>query len=121
MFLLFQYLHIQYSSLEFWLIIALSVVLGILAGYFISKLEWLPPMILGGFLGYLVSTFLYQLALKYIQSNPVAVYWVTLVVTVILGAILGYLLAKHVLIISTAFIGAYAFVRVSLYMIKFRE
>jgi hypothetical protein len=117
MFLLFQYLHIQYTSLEFWLIVAFSVALGLLAGYFISKLEWLPPMILGGFLGYLGSTFLYQLCLKYIQSNPTAVYWVTLVACVILGAVLGYLLAKHVLIISTSFIGAYAFVRVKFYLI----
>lgn len=110
-YLLFAHLHIQYSSLEFWLIIVVAIIVGCFVGWLISKLEWLPPCILGGTLGYIGAMVLYQVMLKYIHSNPVAVYWVTLIVCVAIGATLGWFFAQHIIIIGTAFIGAYAFIR----------
>lgn len=111
-YLLFSYLKVQYTSLEFWLILGIAVLLGIIVGYFIAKLEWLAPVILAAFLGYIVGVFLYNIALKYIKSNPTAVFWVTIVVSIAAFAVLGYFLAKHIMVIGTAFIGGYAMMRV---------
>lgn len=116
-FMLFTYLKVQYSSFEFWLIIGISVLIGIIVGYLISFYKKVPVMILGGFLGFLLGTVLYQVFLKYIKSNPLVVYWVTLVSCVILLAIIGYFFYDHVMILGSGFIGAYAIIRGLSFMI----
>jgi len=98
-------------SLTFWLIIIFTVIVGLAVGWFISKIEWIPPLVLGGMLGWIFSLVLYQLALKYIQSNPDVVYWLTVAVSIVIGIVLGYYLPSHILIIATSFIGAYAIIR----------
>ena len=112
MYLMFSNIQIQYSSLEFWLVIIVSIALGLIAGYFISKLEWLPPTILGGFLGYILGIFLYDLMFKYITSNATIVFWIIICLCVIAGVITGYFLDNHVIVLSTSFIGGYSVMRV---------
>lgn len=111
-FLLFSWLQVSYSSVAFWIIIVVTLGVGIGIGYLFYKIgKWLPAMILGGFGGYALSNFLYQLFLKNIQSNPLVVYWVTVIVLVAAGAVSAYYFTEHLFIISTAFIGAYALIR----------
>ncbi len=111
-FLIFSWLQITYSNLAFWLIIVGTLLVGLLVGYLISQFaNTVAPMILGGFLGYLLGNFVYQFALKYIQSNPMVVYWIAMIVCVAAGVVVGCYFAEHILILSTAFIGAYSLIR----------
>lgn len=110
-FLIFSYINVQYSSFEFWLIIGISALVGIVVGYLLAKFDKVPIMLLGGFSGYLLSSFVYQLFLKYINTNPNVVYWLTLISCIVILAVLGYFLSNHVIVISTSWIGGYAIVR----------
>jgi len=117
LFLLFSYLQIQYNTVVFWVIIGVSVALGILAGWFISKLEWLPPAILGGALGYILGYVIYNAFLKYIKTQPLVVFWTTIGCCIIVGVILGICLSRHIMIISTAVLGGYAIIRGASFML----
>jgi len=108
---LFVNLQIQYDSLDFWLIITGAVLLGIIVGWILAKVKSIPPMIIGGFGGYLGGLFLYTLMLNYIHSNPAVVYWCTVILSAAGGVVLAYFFYKHVFILGTAFIGGYAFIR----------
>lgn len=108
---LFAHLKVEYSTLTFWLIIAVASLSGLIVGYFIARFKRLPVVFLGHFLGFLLGTVLYQLALKYIHINPEAVYWVTVIFCVIAAGVVAWFFYKHILVIGTSFIGAYAIVR----------
>jgi hypothetical protein len=111
MFFLFSYLQVQYSGLEFWLIITVSILIGIIVGYFVSKLKKVPAVILGFCCGYLLSIFLYQFFLKFINSNPYVVFWTTAVILALTFGISAWFFYDHVIILGTSFIGAYAIIR----------
>jgi hypothetical protein len=106
-YLIFVYIHIAYTALEFWLICLLCLVLGILAGYFIAKIETLAPTILAGCLGYISGAVLYNLVFKFIKYDASVVYWVTIASTVVLLVVLACFMPTHFIIIPTAFIGAF--------------
>jgi hypothetical protein len=110
-FLLFSYLKVTYTSAEFWVILVLSLLIGLAVGYFVSKIEKVPVVLLGGFSGYITANFSYQFMLKYINSNPIVVYWLTVFTSVILFGILAYFFYENVMIIATAFIGGYGIMR----------
>lgn len=114
-FVLFTNIQVHYNTMTFWLIIAASILAGLIVAFILIKLKKyvsaLPIMILSGFLGYLLGVFLYNIALKHIQSNPLVIYWVTIISLVLLFVILSYFLQKHISILATSFIGAYALVR----------
>lgn len=99
------------SNTVVWIIIAVSAVVGLAFSYFLSNLLTLFVMIVGGYMGYTFSIFLYNLVLNFVHINPTAVYWVTLVVCVILGALVALKAAKHVMIIGTSLVGGYAVVK----------
>ena len=111
-FLLFNWLQVSYSTAAFWIIIFVTLVVGIGIGYLFYKIgKCLPAMILGGFAGYALANFLYQLFLKNIQWNPLVIYWITVILLVAGGAVAAYFFTEHLFILSTAFIGAYALIR----------
>jgi len=111
-FLMFSYLSISYASWTFWIIVGISAILGGLFGWFIAqKVKWLASAIFGGFLGYVGGVFLYHVMLKYIKSNPIAVFWLIVLICITVGVILSIWLSTHIMIISTSFVGAYALIR----------
>lgn len=99
-----------------WIIIGCSVILGILLGIFTVYYRKVFFGLLGGLLGYVVGTLLYTIVLKYISSNPQAVFWVTIVVCIIIFAVLAYFLVKLIVIVATSTLGSYGIIRgISLY------
>jgi|LauGreDrversion4_2_1035121.scaffolds.fasta_scaffold384413_2 hypothetical protein len=111
-FLLFYWLQVSISSAAFWIIIVVTFLVGLLAGYLLTKVgKFVSAMVLGGFLGYLLTNFLYQLFLYKITSNPMVVYWIAAILLVAGGAVAGYFLTEHLFIIATAFIGGYSLIR----------
>jgi hypothetical protein len=116
LYFILQWIQKDYSELEFWLICGLCLAVGLIAGYFISKSDKIAPALLGGLLGYVAGIFVYQLALKYITLNPKVVFALVISLLIIAGIILGYFFTNTFIIIPTAFVGAYAIIKVSIYL-----
>jgi len=111
LYLVFNFTKTTLYSWQFWLILLFAVALGCLAGWFMNKIKWLPGVIFGALLGFVMGFFIFNLCLRYIQSNPAAVFWVTMVLLVIGGVLFGYFYEEEVAIISTGIVGAYAIIR----------
>jgi len=104
---------------QFWLIIGFCALLGALGGYFMSQVEWLVAVLLASIVGFVGGEFLYTIALKYVQTNPVVVYWAVIVFSVVIGALVGYWLSTQIIIVATAIIGAYGVMRGAAFMIGY--
>jgi Domain of unknown function (DUF4203) len=106
-------IQVTLNTWQFWLIVGLSIGLGALVGWGISYLEWLPPAILGGILGYIGGVLLYNIVLRFIQSNPIVVFWLTVLACIAIGVALSIYFKDFILIVSTSILGSYAIIRVS--------
>ena len=105
-----------------WIFLAIGVVIGIILAYFIMNSTKLVIAIIGGYSGYILGIFLYQIVFIYIDSNSKVVYWVTIVVCLTICALLAIFITKHMLIIATCLIGGYAIIRgASLYIGHFPD
>ena len=111
MYLIFNNTEITMYSWQFWLIIVLALVIGCLAGYFMSLITWLPGVVFGGLLGFVLGLVLYNLFLRFIQSNPATIFWITMIACIVGGCIFGYFFEESICIISTSICGAYAIIR----------
>ena len=99
-----------------WTILGCSVLLGIILGFVTVYYRKIFFGLLGGLLGYVVGNIVYTIVLKYINSNPTVVYWVTVVVCIAIFASLAFFLVKLIVILATSVIGAYGMIRgISLY------
>jgi hypothetical protein len=112
-------INFSLSTLQFWLIVGFSCLVGALVGYFISKVTNLAAVILAGIVGYILGEFLYTIALKYVQSNPTVVYWCVIVGSIVTLSLIGYWLADQIIIVVTAIIGAYGAMRGAAFMIGY--
>jgi hypothetical protein len=112
-------IHFSLQTWHFWVIIGFCVVLGIIAGYFMSQLEWIIPVFLASMVGFIGGEFLYTIALKYVQTNPTLVYWLLIVSCVIVGALIGYWLSEGIIIVATSIIGAYGVMRGVAFMVGY--
>jgi hypothetical protein len=100
-----------------WILLILSTIIGLIVGFLMIKIMKVTlGFILGGYTGYMLGLFLYNMIFIQINSNPGLVYWLVLISSIILCCVLAYFLIDHVIIVSTSFIGSYAIIRgVSLY------
>jgi hypothetical protein len=100
-----------------WILLGIGAIMGLTLGYLMIKFTKGVTMLIGGYLGYLVSIFVYNMMLKYIHSNPHIVYWVNTIGCIFLFALLSLWIAKITLIVSTSVMGGYAVVKgVSFYI-----
>eukprot|EP00331_Platyophrya_macrostoma_P030491 CAMPEP_0176448190 /NCGR_PEP_ID=MMETSP0127-20121128/25603_1 /TAXON_ID=938130 /ORGANISM="Platyophrya macrostoma, Strain WH" /LENGTH=409 /DNA_ID=CAMNT_0017835027 /DNA_START=36 /DNA_END=1265 /DNA_ORIENTATION=+ len=93
-----------------WGCLAGSLVLGILAGILAVKLEKVGVFLLGAWLGTSGSFLLYSLILSHFNAGRVVLIIFSVVLALITG-ILALLIFEHVVIIATAFTGAYLVIR----------
>jgi len=108
------------STTTVWIVFGVGLLIGVALGYFLIKITNMFFMILGGYMGYTLGIFLYNLVLNQIHADPKLVYWVTIIICVIIGAAIALWLVKHVLIFSTSICGGYAMIRgASLYIGSF--
>jgi hypothetical protein len=115
--LIFSNITLTYATWAFWITIAISVAFGILVMVLLGKYEWIGRGILGGLLGFVGGLFLYNLALRFIQSNPTVVFWLTMAVCIGLGIFITIWIGKPILVISTSIVGAYGIIRGASFMI----
>lgn len=91
-----------------WLVLSCSVLLGVVAGYFLCKSIRLGAAIISGWGGYCLGLLLNTLFMYKIGSDWV--FWITNIVLIIVCAIAGFLVFNHAIIIGTSFAGSYMFI-----------
>lgn len=101
----------QLSNAIMWVILACTILLAAVVAYLFYKYVNVFYACLGGVTGFVIGMNIYTFFLRYIESNPDVVYWVTVVICVIIGILFAIYFRKHLLIISTSFIGSYAIIR----------
>ena len=102
------------SAAAGWITLVVSVLLGIVVGIILAKLSKLGVAVLAGWGGFCLGLVLWNAFLFYSKSQ-VAFWFFTLGIAVACG-ILSLFVFDHALIISTAIVGSYGFVRgISLY------
>lgn len=105
------------STQTVWIVMGVGAILGLALGILLIKMTRAFFMIVGGYMGYLVGIFLYDVGLQYIEADPKVIYWVTIVGSIVLCSFLALWLVKHALIIATSICGSYAVIRgASLYI-----
>lgn len=88
-----------------WTVFACSILLGLLAGFLLVKLEKFAGAILAGWGGFLLGVLLCETVLYFAKSA--VLFWVVNVAFAIIFAALGFFMFDHAVMISTAFIGSY--------------
>lgn len=95
-----------------WVVLAVGVVVGGVVGYFVTKYKKIAlPIVLGVSTGIVLSQLIYITILSYIHINPNVLKYLTMAILIIVLGVLSYFLLNILLILCTAFIGAYAFIR----------
>ena len=85
--------------------------LGAFIGFLLRAKVTIYVIILGGSFGYSVAIFIYQIIQNFVDWNPEYVYYGTVGVCVVIGALLGLCALKLVFIIGTAVLGGYIAMR----------
>lgn len=111
LYFVFNYTSIIMGTWVFWLVIVLAFAIGCLAGYFMSKISWLPGLVFGFLLGFVLGFVVFNIALKFIASNSIIVFWTSMVACILLGCLLGYYKEEEISIISTSVVGGYGIIR----------
>jgi hypothetical protein len=88
-----------------WLVLSLSVVLGLGVGFLFTKIARFAAAILSGWGGFLVGVIINESWLYMYGSS--ALFWIVNIAMAIIFCILGFVLFVQAIIISTAFMGGY--------------
>ena len=92
-----------------WTVLACSILIGLVVGFFMMKLERLGAAILAGWGGFLLGFLLNEMVLYKVESQ--VLFWCVNVACAATAAILSFFLYEHVLIMTTSFAGSYMLVR----------
>ena len=97
-----------------WTVLSCSILIGLVAGFFMMKLERFGAAVLAGWGGFLIGVMLNEMVLYLVQSQ--AVFWSVSIGCAVIAGVLSFFIYEHVLINMTSFAGAYMLVRgISLY------
>lgn len=109
----FVYFFNAENESTIWIVIGVNTLIGIYLSWLLVKSISIFVMVLGGDMGYTLGLFVYQLGVNRITGiNPDLLYWITIVLCIVIGFVIGNWLVKHVLIIGTSFRGGYGIIRV---------
>lgn len=102
-----------FLTTEWHLLICLGLtgMAGLVVGYIIKKKPKICGFVIGGVVGFCGATFVYQIVQNYVDFDPNIVYYVTLGVCILIGAIIGLKLTDVIIILGTGIFGAYLAVR----------
>lgn len=92
-----------------WTVLVCSILIGLVAGFFMMKLERVGAALIAGWGGFLIGVMLNEMVL-YMAESP-AVFWCVSIACAITAAVLSFFFYEHVLINMTAFGGAYMLIR----------
>ena len=103
----------NFIKTELWLFVCILVclIIGLIIGYFTRDMVRFYIVLAGGFLGFSVATFLYQIVQTYVNWNPTILYYVCIGVCVLIGGGIGFWLADPILILGLSVFGGYLAMR----------
>jgi len=97
-----------------WVTLGCAVIIGLIVGFLMFKLQRIGAAVLAGWGGFMVGLILNETVLYKAQSE--VLFWCVGIACAILFALLTFVIYNHIIINSTAFMGAYFFWRgISLY------
>ena len=99
------------SELGLFLCLLVCFILGLAIGYFTREDVRFYVILCGGFLGYSVATFFYQIVQTYVTWDPQILYYIVLAVCVIIGGVIGWFFSEPILILSLSVFGGYLAMR----------
>lgn len=95
-----------------WVILGVSIIIGIIVGAIVAKNhKKCLALLLGGISGFFLGELLFNLFGNKITFNPTAVHVIFIIVCIIVMIILSFILSTFIIILSTSFTGAYMVVR----------
>lgn len=92
-----------------WLVVSLSVVVGIVCGYLATKVEKIGGALLAGWGGFCLGVVINETVLY--LANSTALFWCINCGLALIFAIIGFIFFNQAVIIATSFIGAYMTMR----------
>jgi len=92
-----------------WTVLICSILIGLVAGFFMMKLERVGAALLAGWGGFLIGIMLNEMVLYKAESQ--ALFWCMSIGCALVAAVLSFFFYEHVLINMTAFGGAYMLIR----------
>lgn len=92
-------------------LIGASFLIGGFVGFLLRAKVTIYVILLGGSLGYSFAIFIYQIIQNFVEWNPEYLYYGTVVICVVFGAIIGLIALKLIFIASTAVLGGYIIMR----------
>lgn len=97
-----------------WVVLVCSILIGLVAGYFMMKLERVGVALVGGWGGFLLGVMINEMALYKVEST--ALFWCISIGCGVAAFALSFVISDHVLILMTSFGGSYMLIRgISLY------
>lgn len=97
-----------------WLVVSLSLILGLVGGYFLAKYERFDAALLGAWGGFTLGVILNETVLYLATST--ALFWCVNIGLAVICGIAGFFAFNQVVMIGTSFVGSYVTARgISLY------
>lgn len=107
----FNSMIVEYNSIEFYTILIVAIGLGLIFGFYMTKVTWLPGLIFGTLLGFISGFLLFSFLITIFSAYPTFIFWSSILICVFIGCFVGYKKEEETAIISTTIIGAYSIVR----------
>lgn len=92
-----------------WTVLTCSILIGLVAGFFMMKLERIGAALLAAWGGFLLGVMLNEVVLYLAESQ--VVFWCVSIGCAVVAGIMSFFFFEHVLINLTAFGGAYMMIR----------
>jgi len=92
-----------------WTVLSVSILLGLVAGFLMVKLEKIAGALLAGFGGFCLGVVLNETVVY--LAGSVVLFWCINIGLAIIFAILGFVAFDHAIILATAFLGSYLTMR----------
>lgn len=92
-----------------WTVVSIAILLGLLGGYLMLKIEKFGGALLAGWGGFCLGVLLNETVLY--LANSAVLFWCVNIGLAIIFAILGFVAFDHAIILATSFIGSYMTMR----------
>ncbi len=99
-----------------WIVFSITLVIGAIVGLILARFSRFGVAVLAAFGGFIVGIIIYGTCLYKLDNDKQLFYWCFNIALALIFGLLTIWLYRHMLIISTAFVGSYLFIRgISLY------
>lgn len=110
--LIFQILPVKGNNTVVWVVLVISLILGLAVGVLIAVYaNQIFGFVIGALCGYIGGLFVYNLLSRFITWHPDIIQWLIIIACMIILILFAIWAFDKILIIGTSFIGAYLFVR----------